>query len=75
MDGTSGAGTAEPPVACASAFEAKVWELVQGEDFQSKMASFRSNAQYQAKRRGGRARTKLVDAAGREAVAIQFQPT
>lgn len=53
--------------------DGSVWELVRGEDFQSKMATFRANAQLQAKRRGGRVRTKLVDAAGREAVAIQFQ--
>ena len=55
--------------------DGSVWELVQGDDFQAKTATFRTNAQTQAKKRGGRIRSKAVDAAGRDAVVIQFQRT
>lgn len=53
--------------------DGSVWELVRGDDFNAKTATFRANAQIQAKRRGGRARSKAVDASGREGVVIQFQ--
>jgi hypothetical protein len=55
--------------------DGSVWELVRGDDFHAKMTTFRSNAQIQAKRRGGRVRTKTVDAGGREGVALQFVRT
>ena len=53
--------------------DGSVWELVRGEDFHSKASTFRANAQIQAKRRGGRVRSKSMDASGREALVIQFQ--
>ena len=49
------------------------WELVRGDDFQAKAATFRANAQTQAKRRGGRVRSRATDVNGREAVVIQFE--
>jgi hypothetical protein len=48
------------------------WELVPGEDFQSKPTTLRSNAQLQAKKRNGRMRSRLVTNNGREVVVIQF---
>ena len=54
--------------------DGSVWELVHGEDFTSKLPTFRANAQIQAKRRNGRVRSRAVTAAdGREAVVIQFE--
>lgn len=53
--------------------DGSVWELVRGDDFQAKMATFRANTQVQAKRRGGRVRSRAVDATDREGVVIQFQ--
>ncbi len=53
--------------------DGNVWELVRGEDFTSKTATFRANAQIQAKKRGGRVRSKGSVSNGREALVIQFQ--
>jgi hypothetical protein len=54
--------------------DGSVWELVRGEDYQSKLSTLRANAQIQAKKRGGHARSKAVTAGdGREAVVIQFE--
>ena len=50
-----------------------VWELIHREDFTSKPTTFRANAQLQAKKRGGRARTKGMAVNGRDAVVIQFE--
>ncbi len=50
-----------------------VWELVRGADFTSKPSTFRATVQTQAKKRGGRARSKAVTVDGRDAVVIQFQ--
>jgi hypothetical protein len=56
--------------------DGSVWELVSSEDFHSKPPTFRANAQTQAKKRGGRVRSKRVEAAnGREAVVLQFHRT
>jgi hypothetical protein len=55
--------------------DGSVWELVRGDDFHAKPTTFRSNAQTQAKRRGGRARTKAAETGGREAVVLQFVRT
>lgn len=52
--------------------DGSVWELGRGDDFQAKPSTFRTNAQTQAKKRGGRVRSKAVDAGGREGVVIQF---
>jgi hypothetical protein len=40
----------------------QVWELIPGEDFQGKPATFRSVAIGQAKKRGGKVRTSLFRA-------------
>lgn len=49
------------------------WQLVRGDDFHAKTSTLRANAQIQAKKRGGRVRTKAVEQDGREAIVIQFQ--
>jgi hypothetical protein len=49
------------------------WELVYGEDFQSKPMTFISNALTQARRRGGSVRTRIVENGDRSAVVIQFR--
>lgn len=50
-----------------------VWELIRGTDFPSKAVTFRANVQTQAKKRGGRVRSKAVTVDGRDAVVIEFQ--
>lgn len=40
--------------------DGSVWELVPGEDFKGKPATFRSVALGQAKKRGGKVRTSLL---------------
>lgn len=49
-----------------------VWQLVRGEDYDSKTRTFVAYARSQAKRRGGSLRTRLWDADGRESVVLQF---
>jgi hypothetical protein len=49
------------------------WELVCGEDFQSKPMTFISNARAQARRRGGSVRTRVFETDDRSAVVIQFR--
>lgn len=39
--------------------DGSVWELTEGEDFTSKLATFRMNAKAQAERRGGKVRTSV----------------
>jgi hypothetical protein len=54
--------------------DGSVWELIHGEDFQSRLGTLRANAQLQAKKRGGRVRSKTVRTDDRrEAVVIQFE--
>ena len=53
--------------------DGNVWELVHGDDFTAKPSTFRSIASGQAKKRGGKMRTRSVEADGRPAVVIQFQ--
>jgi hypothetical protein len=55
--------------------DGSVWELVKGEDFTSKLPTFRANAQLQARKRSGRVRSKGTESGGREAVVIQFHRT
>jgi hypothetical protein len=50
------------------------WELLAGEDFTSKPATFISNARYQADRRGGNVRTRIFQNGDRTSVVIQFRP-
>ena len=50
------------------------WELVRGDDYNSRTSSLRANAQIQAKKRGGRVRSKSAKVPdGREAIVIQFE--
>ena len=53
--------------------DGSVWQLVHGDDYTAKTATFRSIASMQAKKRGGRIRTRAQEAEGREAVVIQFE--
>jgi hypothetical protein len=53
--------------------DGSVWQLVRGEDFAAKATTFRANAQIQAKKRGGRTRSRGIEVDGREAVVIQFE--
>lgn len=54
--------------------DGSAWELVRGDDFQSKLSTLRANAQVQARKREGRTRSKTVTTQdGREAVVIQFE--
>ena len=48
------------------------WELMKGEDFDSKPSTIRANAQLQARKRGGRVRTRHLKDNGRESVVLQF---
>src|SRR5687767_12218246 len=53
--------------------DGSVWELVRGEDFAAKPTTLRANAQGQAKKRGGRVRSRAAQASdGRDAVIVQF---
>lgn len=53
--------------------DGSAWELIRGDDFKSKPSTFRANAQTQARKRGGRVRSRALDRAGREALVIQFR--
>jgi hypothetical protein len=53
--------------------DGSVWLLSHGEDYTAKTATFRSIASTQAKKRGGRIRTRTHDAEGRDSVVIQFE--
>jgi hypothetical protein len=48
------------------------WELDEHEDFKCKPNTLRANAQIQAKRRGGRVRTRLLTRDGRIVIVMQF---
>src|SRR5689334_9749015 len=47
-------------------------EFVVGEDFTSKVTTFRANAQTQAKKRGGRVRSRLLRDGERQLLLLQF---
>jgi hypothetical protein len=49
------------------------WALKQGEDFDAKPATVRSNARIQAEKRGGTVRTCLLDEGGTPVVVIQYR--
>jgi hypothetical protein len=51
-----------------------VWELTVGEDFTSKLSTFRMNAKVQAKKRGGNVRSTLQhgEGGGPDKLVIQF---
>jgi hypothetical protein len=54
-------------------FNGSVWELVPGEDFKGRPATFRSSAVAQAARRDGKVRTrKITNPDGRELLYLQF---
>lgn len=50
-----------------------IWKLKQGEDFQAKLQTFRSNAGTQAKKRGGKLRTRTLKEEDGEYLVIWFQ--
>ena len=50
--------------------DGQVWRLEHGDDFRAKPRTFVANARLQAKRRGGRVRTRLLDG---EVVVLQFR--
>jgi hypothetical protein len=49
-----------------------VWELVPGDDFKGKPATFRASAVAQAARRDGKVRTQKIHAEGGERLYLQF---
>jgi hypothetical protein len=49
------------------------WELVRGEDFDSKPSTLIASARAQAKRRGGNIRTRILTEDDRETVVLQFR--
>jgi hypothetical protein len=51
------------------------WELVQGEDFESRPETVVANARLQAKKRGGNVRTRLLQNGDRASVVIEFKRT
>ena len=57
--------------------DGSVWELVPGEDFNGQPATFRSIAIGQAKKRGGKVRTRFIRSRGEKGadrMYIQFTP-
>jgi hypothetical protein len=56
--------------------DGSVWELAPGDDFQGKPATFRSVAIGQAKKRGGKVKTRLIrskDPEQRDKLYIRFE--
>jgi hypothetical protein len=49
-----------------------VWELVPGDDFKGKPATFRASAVAQAARRDGKVRTQRIVRDGQERLYLQF---
>jgi len=49
-----------------------VWELVPGDDFMGKPATFRASAVAQAARRDGKVRTQRIERDGEERLYLQF---
>jgi hypothetical protein len=49
------------------------WELVKGEDFQSRPQTLIGSARAQARRRGGSVRTRLFVESDRTVVVLQFR--
>lgn len=48
------------------------WEMIEGEDFTSRVPTFVANARAQAKRRGGTLRTRNLQNGERQSLVIQF---
>lgn len=53
--------------------DGRVWELTQGTDFAAKPSTFRTNAQLQASKRGGTAKTRSLKQGDAEVVVLQFR--
>jgi hypothetical protein len=49
------------------------WQLFPGEDFTSTPSTLIASARAQAKRRGGKVRTRRVSEHGRETIVLQFE--
>ncbi len=52
--------------------DGSAWQLVKGEDYTAKSATFLSMARLQAQRRGGKLRTRMLPDRDPEAVVLQF---
>jgi hypothetical protein len=55
--------------------DGQIRKLRAGVDFKSKPTTFRSNAQLQASKRGGRARIRHLASENPEAIVLQFIPS
>ena len=53
--------------------DGSVWELEKGRDFNSKVPTFRANAQTQARKRGRSVRTRLLDDGHVTRLVIHFR--
>jgi len=53
--------------------DGQIRELVAGEDFTSKPETLRQNAALQAQKRGGRAKTRLLDDGEQKVIVLQFE--
>jgi hypothetical protein len=56
----------------SSWLDGRVWELIPSEDFAAKVSTFKQMAQTQARKRGGRIRTRLLERDGRQTLVMQF---
>jgi hypothetical protein len=64
---------ATPAVPWEQLMDGQVWQLTQGEDYAAKTNTVLANARTQAKRRGGKVRTRILNDGGRESLVIQFR--
>jgi hypothetical protein len=55
--------------------DGRVWALTVGEDFNAKVNTLKANAQLQAKKRGGRIRTRLLEDGDKQTLVIEFRPS
>lgn len=53
--------------------DGSIWKLKAGEDFKAKMHTFRSNAGTQARKRGGKLRSRKVEENGDEYIVMQLR--
>jgi hypothetical protein len=70
LDSWPSAATARYP--WSDLLDGGIYELVAGEDFQAKPSTIIANARGQAKRHGGRVRTRTLIDGARVSVVIQY---
>jgi hypothetical protein len=51
----------------------EIWQLFSGEDYFCTTRTLMTNSRSQAKRLGGKVRTRILSEGGRESIVIQFQ--